>query len=297
MNTVSIIKPEHLAPIRNLNLRAKLIVEGMIAGLHKSPFHGFSSEFLEYRAYRSGEPMRKIDWRKFAKSDRPVVRLYEDETNLFAHLLVDKSASMAFCSGNGMSKIDYARTLAASIAWILIRQRDAVGFATFDENMQLFIPPKSTNIQLKNILKSLDQISAGSQTKCGKAIDTLASGLKKRGLCVLISDFFDDPLTIIQGLRHLCFKKQDIILLQILDPLEYNFKQRGTLRLYDIETRQIAFLDANTAGNYFSDGMREHLTVLKNACKELKIDFEIITTDEPFQKALLRVLENRRRIL
>lgn len=295
MDTKSSLKPEHIIPIRNLSLRAKLIVEGMIAGLHKSPFHGFSAEFLEYRSYNTGDNSKNIDWRKFAKTDKAVVRLYEDETNLYAHILIDKSGSMAF-SSQGISKFEYARTLAASLAWILIRQRDAVGFAAFDENVKTYIPPKSTNIQLKNILGSLDQITPEAQTRCGAAINTLALGLHKRGLCILISDFFDDPIQIMQGLRHLRFKKQDIILLQVLDVSENSFKQNGNVRFHDIETGQILRMDGSTATRYFSQGMKTHTDALKKCCKELQIDFEQITTDEPFQRALFRVLEKRGRM-
>jgi uncharacterized protein (DUF58 family) len=295
MDTKSSLKPEHIIPIRNLSLRAKLIVEGMIAGLHKSPFHGFSAEFLEYRSYNTGDNSKTIDWRKFAKTDKTVVRLYEDETNLYAHILVDKSGSMAF-SSQGTSKFEYARTLAASLAWILIRQRDAVGFAAFDDNVKTYIPPKSTNIQLKNILGLLDKINPEAQTRCGEAINTLALGLHKRGLCILISDFFDDPVQIMQGLRHLRFKKQDIILLQVLDTSERSFKQAGNVRFHDIETGQILRMDGITATRYFAQGLKNHTDALKKCCKELQIDFEQITTDEPFQRALFRVLEKRGRM-
>ncbi len=297
MDTLSFIKPEHIMPIGNLSLRAKLIVEGMIAGLHKSPFHGFSAEFLEYRSYNTGETAKRIDWRKYAKSDRAVVRLFEDETNLFAHLLIDKSASMIYASAGNISKYEYARTVAAALAWILIRQRDAVGFAAFDENLKMYLPPRSTNVQLKNILKILDQIKAETITRCGAAIEILAKCIRRRGLCIIISDFFDDPLLIEQGLKHLRFKKQDIILLQILDFAEKHFEQRGNLRIQDLETGQIINIDGATAARYFTKGIEEHCEILKKSCKELKIEFETISTDEPFQKALFRVLQKRRRML
>jgi uncharacterized protein (DUF58 family) len=296
METTTLIKPEHLAPIRSLNLKAKLIVEGMIAGLHKSPYHGFSAEFLEYRSYRQGESTRKIDWRKFAKTDKSVVRLFEDETNLFAHILIDKSASMVFSTGKEISKFEYARVLAASIAWILIRQRDAVGFAAFDENVKTYIPPRSTNVQLKNILVALDKITAGAATRCGNAINTLAGSLQKRGLCIVLSDFFDNPDQIIQGLRHLYFKRQDILILWILDPFENNFSSSKSLRLHDLETGRILNMDGRTAMEYFSRGFTEHKEKIFNACKDMHIDSEIITTTEPFQKALLRILEKRRKM-
>jgi uncharacterized protein (DUF58 family) len=284
-----------MAPVRNLTLRAKLIVEGTIAGLHKSPFHGFSSEFLEYRPYLTGEPARKIDWRKFAKSDKSFVRLYEDETNLSAHILLDKSASMGFGSGP-MTKFDYARTLAASFAWILVRQKDAVGMAAFDEEIRWYMPPKSTNLQLKNIISHLETAAPNNQTRCGEVINSAAAMVKKRGLCVVISDFFDDPESIAMGLRHLRFKRQDILALAIADPMELNFSGKSDFRFKDIETGREITVDSQTASEYFNRGFTEHHAALNTICRELKIDFEVVTTAEPFHKSLLRIIEKRRRL-
>jgi uncharacterized protein (DUF58 family) len=291
-----LLKPEQLASVRSLLLRARLIVEGSIAGIHQSPYHGFSSEFLEYRPYFSGESTKRIDWRKFAKTERTVVRLFEDETNLYARLLLDKSASMNFSSKKGMTKYDYARTLAASIAWILIRQRDAVGLSAFDERESLSIAPRSTSVQLKAIMASLDTLQPSGATRCGAALSRLASTLVKRGLCIVISDLFDDPEAIIKGLRHLRFKKQDVIVLRIADPMEHHFDHPSSLRLRDLETGEEIFLDAAVAGRYFQDGFSEHRTVIERACRDLRIDYEEITTVEPFQKALIRVLDKRRRM-
>jgi uncharacterized protein (DUF58 family) len=290
------LKPEQLVPVRNLALRARLIVEGTIAGLHKSPYHGFSSEFLEYRPYFPGESTRRIDWRKYAKSDRTMVRLFEDETNLYATLALDKSASMNFSSATGMTKYDYARTLAASMAWILIRQRDAVGLSAFDEEESLVIAPRSTNMQLKTVMAHLDRLKPSGKTRCGASLSRLAATLTKRGLCIVISDLFDDPDAIIGGLRHLRFKKQDVIVLRIIDPMERHFSGASPLRLRDLETGEEIFLDPAVAAGFFTRGFSEHTGVIERACRDLRIDYEDITTDEPFQKALLRVIDKRRRM-
>jgi len=296
MKTATFLKPEHLAPIHNLQLRARLIVEGMIAGLHKSPYHGFSAEFLEYRSYLPGESIKKIDWRKFAKSDKTVVRLFEDETNLFAYVLIDKSASMGFRSENHMTKFDYAKTLAASIAWVLVRQRDAVGLACFDEKIDTIIPPSSTNRQLKAIIGALDATSTGARTQCGMAINGVAQMLRKRGMCIILSDLFDDPDRIIRSLRHLRFKRQDVIVLWVLDPLERHFSKLGSLKLIDLESGNSLRIDAKTASEYFQNGLAGHKEEIERACRELHIDIETVYTDEPFQRALLRVLEKRKRL-
>ncbi|NLP01767.1 MAG: DUF58 domain-containing protein [Fibrobacter sp.] len=295
MKTAALVNPKYLIPL-NLNLRAKMIVEGTIAGLHKSPYHGFSAEFLEYRPYLEGESTRRIDWRKFAKTDRTVVKLFEDETNLFAHILVDKSASMAFSSSGNMTKFEYARTLAASLAMLLVNQRDAVGLAVFDEQIGTFLPPRSTNIQLRNIINSLNSIQPGAATLCGKAVDTLARSINKRGLCVIISDLFDELQEVIRGLRHLRFKRQDIIVIWVLDPFELDFSSGASYRIDDLETGQSLTLDGYTASKYFSEGLEKHRREIELACKEMQIDFESVSTEEPFGRSLMRVLEKRRHL-
>lgn len=297
MKTAALIKPEHCAAIRSLSLRARLIVEGFFAGLHKSPFHGFSAEFLEYRPYRTGESTRAIDWRKFARTDKAVVRLYEDETNLRARILLDKSASMLFCSRPElMSKLDYSKTLSASLAWILIRQRDAVGLAAFDDSLREFLPPRSTNVQLKSVLTTLDRISGGAETRCGEALESVARHCSRRGLCIVLSDLFDDPQRIIRGLRHLRYKRQDILLLWILDPLETAFPGGASYKLRDYETRMELSIDGQTAARFFREGLGAHRDRISRACRELSIDLEIVSTEEPFQKALMRIMEKRERL-
>jgi uncharacterized protein (DUF58 family) len=294
---LTFLDPRHLAPIRSLNLRAKLIVEGMIAGMHRSPYHGFSTEFLEYRAYRPGESTRAIDWRKYARSDRAVVRLFEDETNLYARICIDKSASMRFCSKGRLSKYDYARTLAASLAWILIRQRDAVGMVAFDNRVDAAIPPRSTNVQLQTILSRLSAIEPGDRTRCGSALDAIARTLRKRGMCIILSDLFDDPEEIIKGLRHLRFKRQDVMVIWMLDPMEAAFDADSPLHVHDVESGEELRLDGASAAEMYARGFEEHRRILENACKELRIDCEMLTTDQPFQKALFRILERRRKLL
>jgi uncharacterized protein (DUF58 family) len=294
--TISFLKPEHIAPIRNLSLRAKTIVEGTIAGMHKSPYHGFSAEFLEYRPYQSGEAARRIDWRKYAKTDRSLVRTYEDETNLFATILLDKSGSMKFRHGSVMTKYDYARTLAASLAWILIRQRDAVGLFAFDSSESLFIPPRSTNVQLSTILSHLEALSPGGETRCGASIDRLARTLGKRGMCIVMSDLLDEPAEIIRGLRHLRFKRQDVMVIWVLDPLEASFVNSGSCEVQDLETGGSLLLDGRTASEYFRSGMAQHRRLIEEACRSLHIDCETVVTDEPFAKALVRILQKRRRL-
>jgi uncharacterized protein (DUF58 family) len=293
---ISFLKPEHLAPIRSLSLRTKAIVEGTMAGLHKSPYHGFSAQFLEYRPYLPGEAAKRIDWRKYAKTGRSVVRLFEDETNLFAWILLDKSGSMALRYGAAMSKFDYARTLAASLAWILVRQRDAVGLYAFDKSENLMVPPRSTNVQLKTILSRLEGLTPGGETDCGRSMERLAQTIGKRGLCVVISDLLDEPAAVVRALRHLKFKRQDVMVLWVLDPLEKEFASTGTLRVRDLETGAGISVDSLTASEYFTAGMKRHGKKIEDACRSMRIDFDRVVTNEPFQKALLRILRKRRKM-
>jgi len=293
---ITFLKPEHVAPILGLNLRARTIVEGIIAGIHKSPYHGFSAQFLEYKHYYPGESTRYIDWRKYAKINKLMVKQFEDESNLFAWILLDKSASMNFNSQSYMSKYEYAKTLAASLSWILIRQRDPVGLFLFDKKENLIIPPKSTNVQLKTILITLEKSFASLETNCGESISQFSKNIKKRGLCIIISDFFDDVESISKGLRFLKYKKQDIIAIRILDPLENDFNKSGIISLKDMEISKKVVLDGITATEYFNKGIKEHSKKLKDSCNLFGIDFYDIVTDESFAKAILKVLKKRRRM-
>jgi uncharacterized protein (DUF58 family) len=209
--------------------------------------------------------------------------------------MLDKSLSMGYSSGE-ISKLEYAKTLAAALAWILIRQRDATGLAAFDETLSVNLPPRSTNMQLKAIIAALDGLSPGSATACGNAIESVAQSLSKRGLCVILSDLFDSPGTIIRGLRHLRFKRQDVIVLWILDPEELSFEKTSALRIRDCETRAELSIDGQTAGRFFRAGLERHRALILSACRELGIDLETVSTGEPFERALLRVMEKRKRL-
>lgn len=291
--TTTFLKPEHLSSVSSLSIRAKHIVEGLIAGMHRSPLHGFSSEFLEYRSYRQGEPASKIDWRKYAKSGKNFVRLFEDETNLTAKILLDKSASMEFSSEGEWTKFEYAKTIAAAISWILIRQRDAVGVSLFDSKIDLSIRAGSTNTKLKEIISKLENSSTSKKTNCAKSINRLASLTKKRGMTILISDLFDNEADILQSLRHLKFNGQDVVVVRVLDKMEREFSFNSELVITDLENGSEFRIDGNTATDTFSLGFKNHNNFLKRGCAELGIEYIVISTDMPFAKALVRIVEKR----
>jgi uncharacterized protein (DUF58 family) len=292
-----LLPPGQLAAIGNFYLRVKILAEGAVAGLHKSPYHGFSSEFLEHRPYMPGESSRHIDWRKYAKTDRTVVRLFEDETNLAAHLFLDKSNSMGFAGGAPCSKFEYARTLAGALAWLLIRQRDAAGLALFDERMRRFMPPRSTGRQLSAILTALSETGPGGGTRCGSALEQAAARISRRGLCIVFSDLFDDAEPVVRALRRLRFCRQDVLVFWVTAPEETALRTTGPMRLCDMETGAEVLLDSRTATTFLRDGMQRHRELIGKACRDLNIDLEEVSTNEPFAAPLLRVLEKRRRLL
>jgi len=293
--TLTFLKPEHFARIRNLHLWAKLIVEGTTVGVHKSPYHGFSAEFLEYRRYQPGESARMIDWRKYAKTDMSVVRLHQDETNLRAYLLLDTSASMAFCSPGLVSKHTYASVLCASAAWILVRQRDAVGFAAFDQQTRVLLTPRSTNVQLRSILAQLDGLKPAGQTGAGAAMDELAARVARRGMCIVVSDLLDDIPALERGLRHLRFKRQDVLVLWLRDPMERRFEHRSMLKLRDMESGRRLELDPRVAAAHYQAGMKEHAAAVQALCRDLAVDLTDVGTEEPVERALSRIVQKRRR--
>ena len=291
-----VIRPEHLADIRSLQLRARTIVEGMIAGLHKSPYHGFSAEFSQYRPYFAGESVRYIDWRALGRTDRTVVKLFEDETNLRAHLLLDISASMSFRGRAPLSKLEYACTLAAAISWLFIRQRDATGLALFDDEIRTFIPPRTSSAHLQTIINTLQSSRAGASTRCGQALEQIAQRLTRRGLVVLISDLLDDTAEIIRGVRHLRHSGQDVIVLWIMDPAEHDFEYTGPLVIRDSESGDEIRCDGAIASEQYRAAFMEHRRLLTDACRDLRADCIEVFTSEPFAASLMRVVQKRRHL-
>jgi len=201
-DSLNFLDPKVLAGLHNLELRARVVVEGFLAGLHKSPHRGFSVEFNDYRHYQRGDDMRHVDWRLYARSGKLYIKQYEDETNVRCVILLDTSASMAYTSG-GMSKLDYGITLASALAYFIARQRDAVGLVTFDDEIREYLPAKTRQLHLMRILRALSRVQAGQKTDVVKPLTDLASSLKKKSMVILISDMLDDEERIINTLTNL----------------------------------------------------------------------------------------------
>ena len=288
------VDPQALMAIRNLELRARVVVEGFWSGLHRSPYHGFSVEFTEYRPYSPGDDTRYLDWRLYARSDRYYLKKFEDETNLRCHLLVDQSRSMEYRSLS-YSKADYARTLAATLAWFLNEQGDAVGLLTFDECVREFLPARHRQGHLRQLMLALGQTPAGRQTDLNEPLRRVADLARKRGLIVLISDLFAPVQALERHLRRLVAAGHEAVLFQVLDPRELTFDFHQAMLFQDIETQQDFYLDPEAARAEYQRRLDRHSRDLEQLCRQWGISFHRVLTHQPLELALLDFLRSRRR--
>ncbi|MBU8922393.1 MAG: DUF58 domain-containing protein [Bacteroidales bacterium] len=289
------LRPEVVGRLANMDLRARLIVEGFIAGLHRSPYHGFSVEFAEYRQYNDGESVRDIDWKIYARTDRYYTKIFEDETNLKATLLLDRSASMDFGTGWG-TKLNYGALLCAALAYLMIKQRDAVGLALFDEKINTIIPHRSIRRHLFFLMKELEGVTPGARTEISSTLHEMAERIRRRGLIVLVSDLFDDPESIMNGLKHFRHRGHEIVLFHILDPMEMSLDYDGEVTFVDRETGEKMRTQPWFIKTGYSKDMGAWLELLENGCKKNAIDYNRVKTDTPFDKALVSYLNKRRRM-
>ena len=279
-----------------MELRARLVVEGFIAGLHRSPYHGFSVEFAEHRPYMPGDEIRHLDWKIYGRTDRLYIKQYEEETNLKAYLIVDSSSSMGYASPGNLPKVQYAAYLAASLAYMMIKQQDAVGLALFDETVNTFLPPHATKAYLKQILVSLDRVRAGSGTVAGRSLHLVAERIKRRGLVIILSDLFDNPDEIIAALKHFRHKKNEVIVMHVLDPLERTFAFGNDATFKDMETREQMVTQPWFIQQSYREAMEAFVERYKRECREHHIDYVLLDTQTPFDVALLQYLSKRQRI-
>jgi uncharacterized protein (DUF58 family) len=238
------LDPKVIARIQNLELLARVVVEGFLVGLHKSPFHGFSVEFSSYRPYMKGDDLRYIDWKLWARTDELFLKLFVEETNLRAHILLDTSASMAYApqAGGGgsapeagVSKYKYGVFLGAALAYLMVLQKDAVGVATFDTEIRHYLPPRARFDHLLHVLKILDRVKVAEQTGFARGLDALAERIRKRGMIIVISDLFDEPEAVMDVLKHFRHSGHDVIVFQIFDAAEAHFPFDQLTRFEDAE--------------------------------------------------------------
>jgi uncharacterized protein (DUF58 family) len=289
------LDPAVLARLGTMELKARTVVEGFLAGLHRSPFKGFSVEFAEYRQYMPGDDLSTLDWKVYARSDRHYVKKFEDETNLDCHLLLDVSASMAYRGGAAMSKMEYGSVLAASLAFLMNRQRDATGLMAFDHRIVARLPAGARTGHLHALLLALEGLRPGEQSDLGRPLRQLATAVLKRSLVVLISDLLHDPEPVISGLRHLKARRCDVIVFQVLDPNELTFPFKGASRFRDLESATEITADAPSIRAAY---LRELAGLTLRYGRELRgngIDYVQLDTAQPLDFALLSYLSARSR--
>jgi uncharacterized protein (DUF58 family) len=288
------INPAALMAIRSLELRARAVMQGFMTGLHRSPYHGFSAEFTEYRQYSPGDDPRHLDWRVFARSDRFFIRKFEDETNLRCHMAVDQSRSMD-CGSLPWTKAHYAATLAATLGLFLYRQGDATGLLSFDDRIRDWLPAKHRPGHLRQIMLALEKPAGGAATDLTAPLQRLTELVRKRGLMVLISDF----LAPIERLEH-CLSQMgacghEVSVFQVLDPSEAAFDFRNDVLFEDAETGRTLFIDPAAARSGYLEKFQAHEQSLRAVCMKLGIGFTRILTNEPLERALSGFLRERMR--
>ncbi len=289
------LDPAVIARLGTMELKARTVVEGFLSGLHRSPYKGFSVEFAEYRQYIPGDDLSTLDWKVYARTDRHYVKKFEEETNLECHLLLDVSASMAYRGTAPMSKLEYGSVLAASLAFLMNRQRDATGLIAFDDQIAFRMPAGSRPGHLHALLLALERLEPGTRSDVARPLHQLAEALVKRSLVVLISDLLDDPEPVIKGLKHLRFRGTDVVVFQVLDPNELTFPFRGASRFRDLENADEVTADpASIRGAY----LRELAGLTLTYDRELRgagIDYVQLDTSQPLDFALLAYLSTRSR--
>ncbi len=288
------IDPRTLMRIKSLQLRAKVAVEGFIKGIHRSPYHGFSVEFSEYREYTPGDDPRYLDWKLFARSDRYHIKRFEDETNLRCYLVVDASRSMGYGSGP-YTKFDYARTAAATVAYFLSRQRDAVGLLTFEDRITEYLPPRHRPGHLRRLMAILEREPKGLATDLARSLEEIAATVRKRGLIILLSDLLAPIEALRSRLGYLRSRGHDVVVLRVLDPAEVNFGFEAPGQFRDAETGREIYVDPASARAGYLRRFGEHAALVAQACADLGVEYDLVSTDRPLDGVLFDLLKARER--
>ena len=309
------LTPEALARIGSLELRARHIVEGFITGMHRSPYHGFSVEFAQHRAYNAGDELRHVDWKVWARKDRWVVKQYEEETNLRHAVVLDTSASMRYAGAGGVSKLEYGATLAAALHTLMVRQRDATGLASFSgAGVDTLLPPRSTRSHLRALLATLDRLASGEAsppeasgdadgggTAVARALSEVAERLPRRSLVTVVSDLFetvDGAAEVVRALRHLRHRGHEVLVFHVLDAQTerfFDFPDRP-VRLRDLETGERVTLQPAQIRERYREHAEAFFADVRRRCREIEADYEILDTAKPYSLALSAYLAKRKRL-
>lgn len=291
-DSLNFLDPSVLTGLDNLELRARVVVEGFLSGLHKSPHRGFSVEFNDYRHYHRGDDMRHVDWKLYARSDKFYIKQYEDETNVRCMILLDTSASMSYGSGS-MSKLNYGVTLASALAYFVMRQRDAVGLITFDDEVREFLPPRTRQPHLMRILRTLANVESGNQTNVVKPLTDLAATLTKKSMVVLITDMLDDEERVISTLQNLRAMGHDVITFQVMDADELTFPFSEASEFIDMENKETYITSPAAIRKAYLENLNEFLNFCRKECQSSGVDYCLLNTAEPLDQALSSYMTKR----
>lgn len=284
-----------LTRIASLELIARTVVEGFISGLHRSPHLGFSVNFAEYNPYRPGDDIRRIDWKVYARTDRFFIKEYEGETNTSIHLILDCSRSMSYGT-HGITKLEYGQFLAASLGYFAFKQRDAVGFISYDEDVVQYVPARGSVGHLNTVLHAIEETHPGKKTDFVKPLVRVSERLRRRGLVVVISDLYDEPLNVMNGLRHLAFRGNDVIVFQILDPVELRFDFRDAAQFVDMETQAEMHVIPDFIRQEYRRVLQNQISEYEKECRKDRMDFCLIDTSQPLDRALFSYLVRREQL-
>jgi uncharacterized protein (DUF58 family) len=288
------LSPEALARLEGLGLRARMIVEGYVSGVHRSPYHGFSIEFAEHREYVPGDDLRYLDWKVFGRTDKYHLKQFEEETNLVAHLLLDTSESMRYQSpASRWSKLEYAQTAAAALAYLILHQQDSAGLVTFDNEIRALVRASSNPSHIKQLLQVMEQSQPQRKTATGLVFHDLAERLTKRGIVVVLSDLFDDVPTMLAGLAHLRHRRHEVIVLHVLDPAELDFPFQQPTLFEGLEQLPQAMVEPRAIRAAYLEEFGRFLRAVKMGCRMHRIDYVLLRTDQSLEVVLASYLAAR----
>lgn len=288
------LNPETLAKLQGLELRARLIVEGYVSGVHRSPFHGFSIEFAEHREYVPGDDLRYVDWKVFGKTDKFYLKQYEEETNLVSYLLLDTSESMRYQSEQApLSKLEYAKCIAASLSYLILQQQDSVGLVTFDKEIRALVRSSSNPSHLKQLLHVMEESVPERKTSTGPIFHDLAERLRKRGIVIILSDLFDDVAAMMAGLKHFRHRRHEVVIFHILDPAELDFPFKKTTLFKGLEQLPDVLTDPPSLRKAYLEEFNRYLRDLKKGCRAHRIDYVPMRTDQSLEIAISSYLASR----
>jgi uncharacterized protein (DUF58 family) len=287
------LNPQTLASLEGLDFQARMVVEGYVAGMHPSPYHGYSVEFAEHREYVPGDDTRHVDWKVWSKTDKLYLKQYEEETNLLLYLLLDTSESMAYASGANVSKLRYAQFVAASLGYMVLQQQDSVGLAMFDDAVRRYLKPAGQPSHLKEVIHLMDVTPARAKSDVGAVFNELAERFKKRGVVAVFSDLFDEVPRILAGLKHFRHRRHEVIVFHILDPAELEFPFRDPILFKGLEGLPDVLTEPHALRRAYQEEIGTFLAEMKRGCQSMDIDYVPLRTDEGLDVALSGYLASR----